>query len=96
MFDVCVSCTAPFQACAQNGIKVTAREVKCCERLLRRIIHCQYELTFDQLPATTSDVPTKLSKIFEYFGDDSASAFDTNLHIKVAKPSMIAPANGET
>lgn len=48
------------------------------------------------LPATTSDVPMKLSRTVEYFGFVSLKVFEANRHRSVAMPSTIAPANGDT
>lgn len=48
------------------------------------------------LPATTSEVPMKLSTIVEYLGPFSLNVFEANLQRSVAKPSITAPANGDT
>lgn len=48
------------------------------------------------LPATTSEVPMKLSRIVVYFGDFSLRVFDAKRQRSVAMHSIAAPANGET
>lgn len=48
------------------------------------------------LPATTSEVPMKLSRIVVNFGFFSLKVFDANRQRSVAKPSITAPANGDT
>lgn len=48
------------------------------------------------LPATTSEVPMKLSTIVEYLGLFSLNVFEANRQRSVAKPSITAPAHGDT
>ena len=50
----------------------------------------------NSLPATTSDVPMKLSRIDVYLGFFSLSVFEANRQRSVAKPSITAPARGDT
>lgn len=55
--------------------------------------HIKLEIS---LPATTSDVPMKLSSSVVNFGFFSLNVFEANRHKSVAMPSTTAPANGET